>query len=88
MQVDAGVRKIVASEVSEALPRYQPPLTRSSASNTAQIAAVVAVTVIGLSPAEQKRLKTRYADLAAMIETLAHETDSPHYDNHSRPHKA
>lgn len=77
LQVDAGVRKIVASEVSEALTRYQPTLTRGTASNTAQIVAVVAAAVIGLSSAEQKRLKTRYADLAAMIENLAHETDAP-----------
>lgn len=72
---NTGVRQLVASEVNEALTRFQPALARGAASNTAQIVAVVAAAVVTLSPTEQKRLKTRYADLAAMIETLAHETD-------------
>jgi hypothetical protein len=63
----AGVRKLVASEVSDALTRYEPSLAKAAAANTAQIVATVAAAVVGLSPSQQKRLKSRSGDLADMI---------------------
>lgn len=71
----AGVRRLVASEVSEALTR-QPGLAKSVAANTAQIVAAVAAAVVGLSPTQQKRLKSKRADVADMIAALARD-DAP-----------
>lgn len=68
----AGVRRLVASEVNEALTR-QPGLAKSAAANTAQIVAAVAAVVIALPPAQQKRLKSKSADVADMIAALARE---------------
>jgi len=68
----AGVRRLVASEVSEALAR-QPGLAKAAAANTAQIVAAVAAAIVGLPPAQQKRLKSKKADLADMIAVLARE---------------
>jgi len=67
----AGVRKLVASEVSDALTRYEPGLAKAAAANTAQIVATVAAAVIGLSPSQQKRLKSRSGDLTDMITAWA-----------------
>lgn len=67
----AGVRKLVASEVSDALARYEPSLAKAAAANTAQIAATVAAAVVGLSPSQQKRLKSRSGDLTDMITAWA-----------------
>src|SRR3546814_19482366 len=66
----AGLRRLVASEVSEALTR-QPGLAKTVAANTAQIVAAVAAAVVALPPAQQKRLKNKSADVAAMIAALA-----------------
>lgn len=66
----AGVRRLVASEVSEALTR-QPGLAKGAAANTAQIVAAVAAAVVGLPPAQQRRLKSKSADFANMIAALA-----------------
>jgi hypothetical protein len=71
----AGVRRLVANEVSEALTR-QPGLARTAAANTAQIVAVVAAAVVSLSPAQQKRLKNKSADVADMIAAFARD-DAP-----------
>src|SRR3546814_19434666 len=62
----AGVRRLVADEVSEALTR-QSGLAKTAAANTAQIVAAVAAAVVGLSPAQQQRLKSKSADVADMI---------------------
>ncbi|WP_157219177.1 antitoxin Xre/MbcA/ParS-like domain-containing protein [Flavisphingomonas formosensis] len=67
----AGVRKLVASQVSDALARHQPGLAKAVAANTAQIVATVAAAVIGLSPSQQKRLKSRSSDLADMVAAWA-----------------
>ena len=67
----AGVRKLVASEVSDALTRHEPGLAKAAAANTAQIAGAVAAAVVGLSPAQQKRLKSRSGDLVTMIAAWA-----------------
>src|SRR3546814_1215276 len=66
----AGLRRLVASEVSEALTR-QPGLAKTVAANTAQIVAAVAAAVVALPPAQQKRLKNKSADVADMIAALA-----------------
>ncbi len=66
----AGVRRLVADEVSEALTR-QSGLAKVAAANTAQIVAAVAAAVVGLSPAQQKRLKSKSADVADMIAAFA-----------------
>lgn len=66
----AGVRRLVANEVNEALTR-QPGLAKSAAANTAQIVAAVAAAVVGLSPAQQKRLKNKSSDLADLIASWA-----------------
>src|SRR3546814_7880914 len=66
----AGVRRLVADEVSEALTR-QSGLAKTAAANTAQIVAAVAAAVVGLSPAQQKRLKSKSADVADMIAAFA-----------------
>jgi hypothetical protein len=71
----AGLRRLVASEVSEALTR-QPGLAKATATNTAQIVAAVAAAVIALPPAQQKRLKGKSADVADMIAAMARE-DAP-----------
>lgn len=71
----AGLRRLVASEVSEALTR-QPGLAKAVAANTAQIVANVAAAVVALSPAQQKRLKSKSADVADMIAALARD-DAP-----------
>ncbi|WP_041393299.1 antitoxin Xre/MbcA/ParS-like domain-containing protein [Sphingobium sp. SYK-6] len=71
----AGLRRLVASEVNEALTR-QPGLAKSAAANTAQIVAAVAAVVVALPPAQQKRLKSKSADVADMIAALARE-DAP-----------
>ncbi|MDB5737918.1 MAG: hypothetical protein JWO65_1586 [Sphingomonas bacterium] len=63
----AGVRRLVASEVSDALTRHELGLAKTTAANTAQIVAAVAAAVIGLSPSQQKRLKGRSGDLTDMI---------------------
>src|SRR3546814_4592068 len=66
----AGVRRLVADEVSEALTR-QSGLAKTAAANTAQIVAAVAAAVVGLSPAQQKRLKSKSADVDDMIAAFA-----------------
>lgn len=66
----AGVRRLVANEVGEALTR-QSGLAKAAAANTAQIVAAVAAAVVGLSPAQQKHLKSRSADVADMIAAFA-----------------
>lgn len=66
----AGVRRLVASEVTEALTG-KPGLAKAAAANTAQIVAAVAAAVVGLSPAQQKRLKSKSADFAKMIAAYA-----------------
>lgn len=66
----AGLRRLVASEVSEALTR-QSGLARTAATNTAQIVAAVAAAIIELPPAQQKRLKGKSADVARAIAALA-----------------
>jgi hypothetical protein len=71
----AGVRRLVASAVGEALT-HQSGLTKASAASTAQIVAAVAVAVVALPLAQQKRLKARSADIADMIAALAHD-DAP-----------
>lgn len=71
----AGVRRLVASEVSEALARHEPGLAKTAAANTAQIVAAVAAAVVGLSPSQQKRLKSRSGDLADMIAAWARDDD-------------
>lgn len=72
----AGVRKLVASEVSDALTRYEPSLAKAAAANTAQIVATVAAAVVGLSPSQQKRLKSRSGDLADMIAAWARDDNA------------
>jgi hypothetical protein len=67
----AGVRKLVASEVSDVLTRHAPSLAKTAATNTAQIVGAVAAAVVGLSPAQQKRLKSRSGDLVDMIAAWA-----------------
>src|SRR3546814_16801137 len=66
----AGVRRLVADEVSEALTR-QSGLAKTAAANTAQIVAAVAAAVVGLSHAQQKRSKSKSADVADMIGEFA-----------------
>src|SRR3546814_3172056 len=73
----AGVRRLVASEVSEALTR-QPGLAKGAAANTAQIVAAVAAAVVGLPAAQQKRLKSKSADFADMIAAFARERLEEH----------
>lgn len=68
----AGVRRLVANEVGETLTR-QSGLAKAVAANTAQIVAAVAAAVVGLSPAQQKRLKSKSADVADMIAAFARE---------------
>lgn len=72
----AGLRRLVASEVSEALTR-QPGLAKAAAANTAQIVAAVAAAVVSLSPAQQKRLKSKSADFADMIVAFARDDTPP-----------
>lgn len=69
---DAGVRRLVASEVTEVLGR-QSGLAKEAVANTAQIVAAVAAAVIGLPAAQQKRLKGKSADVATMIAAFARE---------------
>lgn len=71
----AGVRRLVANEVSEALTR-QSGVARTVAANTAQIVAAVAAAVVGLPPAQQRRLKSKSADFADMIAAFAREDAS------------
>src|SRR3546814_9116246 len=71
----AGLRRVVASEVSEALTR-QPGLAKTVAANTAQIVAAVSAAVVSLHPAQQKRLKNKSADVADIIAALARD-DAP-----------
>lgn len=66
----AGVRRLVASEVNDALTR-QPGLAKAAAANTAQIVGAVAAAVMSLSPAQQKRLKGKSNDVADMIAAFA-----------------
>src|SRR3546814_12241996 len=66
----AGVRRLVADEVSEALTR-QSGLAKTAAANTAQIVAAVAAAVVGLSPAQQKRVTSKSADVPDMIADFA-----------------
>jgi len=70
----AGVRRLVASEVSDALTRHEPGLAKTTAANTAQIAAAVAAAVVGLPQSQQKRLKGRTGDLTDMIAAWARES--------------
>lgn len=67
----AGVRRLVASEVSDALARHEPGLAKATAANTAQIVAAVAAAIVGLPLSQQKRLKSRTADLTDMIAAWA-----------------
>ena len=69
---EAGVRRLVASEVTEVLGR-QSGLAKEAVANTAQIVAAVAAAVIGLPAAQQKRLKGKSADVATMIAAFARE---------------
>src|SRR3546814_21036985 len=69
---DTGVRRLVASEVTEVLGR-QSGLAKEAVANTAQIVAAVAAAVIGLPAAQQKRLKGKSADVATMIAAFARE---------------
>lgn len=69
---EAGVRRLVASEVTEVLGR-QSGLAKEAVANTAQIVAAVAAAVIGLPAAQQKRLKGKSADVASMIAAFARE---------------
>lgn len=71
----AGVRRLVASEVSEVLTR-QPGLAKAAAANTAQIVAAVAAAIVALPPAQQKRLKAKSNDVADMIAAFARD-DAP-----------
>lgn len=71
----AGLRRLVASEVSEALS-HQPGLAKIVAANTAQIAAAVVAAIVALPPAQQKRLKGKSADVAEAIAALARD-DTP-----------
>lgn len=71
----AGVRRLVASEVGEVLTR-QPGLAKTAAANTAQIVAAVAAAVVALPAAQQKRLKSKSADVADMIAAFARD-DAP-----------
>lgn len=71
----AGVRRLVATEVNELLTR-QPGLAKAVAANTAQIVAAVAAAVVSLSPAQQKRLKGKSADVADLITAFARD-DKP-----------
>ena len=64
---DADVRRLVASEVIDALARHEPGFAKTAAANTAQIVAAVAAAVIGLPASQQKRLKSRTGDLTDMI---------------------
>lgn len=68
----AHVRRLVTSEVGEALTG-QEGLAKTAVANTAQILGAVAAAVVGLPAAQQKRLKSRSADLAAMIAAWARE---------------
>lgn len=67
----ADVRRLVASEVSDALARYELGFAKTATANTAQIVAAVAAAVIGLSASQQKRLKSRTGDLTDMIAAWA-----------------
>src|SRR3546814_15122270 len=62
----AGLRRLVASEVSEALTR-QPGLAKTVAANTAQIVAAVAAAVVAPPPAQQQRRKNKRAAVADLI---------------------
>lgn len=73
---DADVRRLVASEVSDALARHEPGFAKTAAANTAQIVAAVAAAVIGLPASQQKRLKSRTGDLTDMIAAWARD-DTP-----------
>jgi hypothetical protein len=66
----AGLRRLVASEVNHALVR-QSGLAKTSAANTAQIAAAVVDAIVALPRAQQKRLKGKSADVAEAIAALA-----------------
>jgi hypothetical protein len=66
----AGVRRLIADEVSEVLTR-QPGLAKAVAANTAQIVAAVAAAVVALPLTQQKRLKAKSADVADMIAAFA-----------------
>ncbi len=67
--VGADVRRVVESTVDEVLTG-QPGLAKDAAANIAQIAAAIAVAVLALPLAQQKRLKARSADIANMIAAL------------------
>ena len=67
----ADVRRLVASEVSDALARHEPGFAKTATANTAQIVAAVAAAVIGLPASQQKRLKSRTGDLTDMISAWA-----------------
>jgi hypothetical protein len=71
----AGLRRLVANEISEALTR-QPGLAKTVAANTAQIAAAVVDAIVALPRAQQKRLKGKSADVAEAIAALARD-DTP-----------
>lgn len=69
------LRRLVASEVSEALTR-RPGLAKTMAANTAQIAAAVVAAIVALPPAQQKKLKGKSANVADAIAALARD-DAP-----------
>ena len=73
--VRAGVHRLVASEVSEALTR-QSGLAKTAAANAAQIAAAVVAAIVALPPTQQKRLKGKSANVAEAIAALARD-DTP-----------
>src|SRR3546814_1242270 len=80
-KADTGVRRLVASEVTEVLGR-QSGLAKEAVANTAQIVAAVAAAVIGLPAAQQKRLKGKSADVATMIAAFARE-ERPRSEEHT-----
>ncbi|QCI78796.1 hypothetical protein E6W36_01705 [Hankyongella ginsenosidimutans] len=75
---DADVRRLVATEVGDALARHEPGLAKIAAANTAQIVAAVAAAVIALPAAQQKRLKSRTGDLTNMIAAWVRDDQADH----------
>lgn len=67
----AGVRRLIASEVGAALAR-ETGLGKNAASNTAQIVAAVAATLIALPADQLKLVKANSARIGEMITALAH----------------
>lgn len=64
-----AVRETVASKVSEALTD-QPGLSKSAMTDIAEIVAAVAAAIVGLTPAQRKRLRSKSSEVADMIAVL------------------